>query len=391
MTARPEGRIRIDLSASGGKGRARIENTRPLSLANQFSGRRPGEVASLVPLVFSICRAAQSAACAGALERALPAPVCPREIATRTLLTLGETAREHALQVLHSWPQCLKAAEPAMASASIKQLLKIDRELTHCLAGASRLGAFDKAEALRAISGLTALLGEAVYGELPSEWLSRQDFEDLASWAQRNETPAQTVTGYLIQSGMADAGAADIDPLPPLQPDKLEATLFGDGARAFIAQPEWEGRPRETTPLSRVAETRLAVAVKDRCGTGLLARLVACLIELAGLPDRMLALTRTLSEVPEEALAPAAANATGTGSGTAEAARGRLVHAVDIEDGLVRRYRILAPTEWNFHPEGAAARGLAAIALSAPSRREVLARLFITAVDPCVGYDLRLS
>jgi coenzyme F420-reducing hydrogenase alpha subunit len=86
-----------------------------------------------------------------------------------------------------------------------------------------------------------------------------------------------------------------------------------------------------------------------------------------------------------------ALNATGSGIGTAEAARGRLVHGVEIEDGLVKRYRILAPTEWNFHPEGAVAQGLAHIAGLPDPYRERIARLFITAADPCVGYELRLS
>ncbi len=234
-------------------------------------------------------------------------------------------------------------------------------------------------------------LAEAVFGELPSEWLSRRDFEDLASWAQRNETAAQTVIGYLIQTGMADAGAAAIDPLPHMHPEKLEAILLGDDTKGFIAQPEWDARPRETTPLSRVMSQGLVMAVMNHCGAGLLTRLLACLVELAGLPDRMLTLAASLPGVPEEAVAPAATHATGTGLGAAEAARGRLVHAADIEDGLVRRYRILAPTEWNFHPQGAAAKGLAGIAVLPAAHRETLARLFITAVDPCVGYDLRVS
>jgi coenzyme F420-reducing hydrogenase alpha subunit len=82
----------------------------------------------------------------------------------------------------------------------------------------------------------------------------------------------------------------------------------------------------------------------------------------------------------------------GDGAGVAqiEAARGRLVHAVRMDAGRVGAYRILAPTEWNFHPRGAAARGLERIARSACEDAGALARLFVTAVDPCVGYEVRV-
>ncbi len=395
MTAPLEGLIRIELSAYGSKGVARIENTRPVSISNRFSGRSPTEIAELVPLLFSICGAAQSAACSEALEAALALRPCERTKAIRALATLSETAREHALQVLHSWPRCLKAPEPAMTFASIGRLLIIGRELNRCLGTgalqrATEADTVDAAGLARAISELTALLGESIFGELPAEWLSRRDAEDLALWAQRNETPAQTIVEYLVQTGMADAGAADIAPLPPMKAEVLETILFGENAAAFTARPEWEGCPRETTPLSRVMRHGVVDSVSKRYGYGLLARMTACLAELAEIPARMLSIAASLEEDGAGLPAPAPRD-NGTGLGLAEAARGRLVHAADIAGGLVRRYRILAPTDWNFHPDGAPARGLAGIALAAPKHREALARLFITAVDPCVGYDLRLS
>jgi hypothetical protein len=55
----------------------------------------------------------------------------------------------------------------------------------------------------------------------------------------------------------------------------------------------------------------------------------------------------------------------------------------------VADYRILAPTEWNFHPRGVVAVGLDAIAarVRGPELGS-LARLFVAAVDPCVDFDL---
>jgi coenzyme F420-reducing hydrogenase alpha subunit len=386
VSAPAEGIIRIGLSADAGKGAARIENARPLGIASRFSGKKPVEVANLVPLVFSICRAAQSAACAEAIETALGDAASARTKAIRSLLVLGEAAREHTLQVLHSWPHCVHTPEPAMASASIKRLLVLDRELGKSVQDAN---AIDFAQLDHAISELTAILGEAVFGEVPGEWLLRRDAEDLALWARRNETLAQTIFEYLVQTGMAGAGAAEVAPLPAMKPEELQGILLGGNPDAFVAQPQWDGLPRETTPLGRLANHPLIGSVGEHHGYGLLARLAACLAELAEIPGRMRALAASLAEQEHHAAGPARDG--GTGLGFAEAARGRLIHAVEIADGVVQRYRILAPTEWNFHPQGAAAKGLASIALAPPERREALARLFITAVDPCVGFELSFA
>ncbi len=88
-----------------------------------------------------------------------------------------------------------------------------------------------------------------------------------------------------------------------------------------------------------------------------------------------------------------AGNCNATGVGSAEAARGLLVHRVTIINGRVEQYQILAPTEWNFHPQGVVAQGLTAIAGSGAEGAELerLARLYITAVDPCVDYKLYVS
>ncbi len=51
---------------------------------------------------------------------------------------------------------------------------------------------------------------------------------------------------------------------------------------------------------------------------------------------------------------------------------------------MVTDYVILAPTEWNFHPQGVAAKALAGI------RKEDVARMIIMSIDPCVDYELEI-
>ena len=78
----------------------------------------------------------------------------------------------------------------------------------------------------------------------------------------------------------------------------------------------------------------------------------------------------------------------GTGLAQVQAARGLLVHRIAILDERLTDYRILAPTEWNFHPQGAAALGLATLPAADDETLRHLAGLFITALDPCVAYDI---
>jgi Ni,Fe-hydrogenase I large subunit len=102
-----------------------------------------------------------------------------------------------------------------------------------------------------------------------------------------------------------------------------------------------------------------------------------CLVEMRHLAERIYA--DTPSPVPE---------GEGIGLGLVEASRGWLAHRVEIADGCIRRYQILAPTEWNFHPRGALARGLIETAPCQP--HDQLARLLVTALDPCVPYRIEM-
>ena len=74
-----------------------------------------------------------------------------------------------------------------------------------------------------------------------------------------------------------------------------------------------------------------------------------------------------------------------------ENARGLLVHHVRFEDGRAATYRIVAPTDWNFHPDGAVAAAL----VGAPAAdREALrqrAGRVVHSLDPCVACRVEIE
>jgi hypothetical protein len=181
---------------------------------------------------------------------------------------------------------------------------------------------------------------------------------------------------------------------------RLAPALRGDGADDFVASPTLDGRPAETTPFSRELDRRgLVAALAEQSGNGLLPRLAALLAELA----RGCAV---LGDAPRDARPgdPAAADEgllagqASEGIGAAAAARGLLVHRAALASGSdlpnIGDYRILAPTEWNFHSEGGVAAALGGLIADRGLSDEQLlarARLLVTAVDPCVDYSLDLA
>jgi len=68
-----------------------------------------------------------------------------------------------------------------------------------------------------------------------------------------------------------------------------------------------------------------------------------------------------------------------------------LIHRLALRQGRVHDYRIIAPTEWNFHPEGVVAQGLKQLTSQSLNDLQRQAELYINAVDPCVQYALNLT
>ncbi len=74
-------------------------------------------------------------------------------------------------------------------------------------------------------------------------------------------------------------------------------------------------------------------------------------------------------------------------------ARGLLIHQVALADTvpgaapLVRSCQVLAPTEWNLHPEGVAAQALAALPADGPDQ-SARVHLLMAALDPCVPFHI---
>ncbi|WP_295390081.1 nickel-dependent hydrogenase large subunit [uncultured Thiodictyon sp.] len=379
----PAGKLLIQVHADG----VGIASTRPVQAARLLVGRGTAQTLHLLPALFSICASAQATAGVTAIEQALALTTDPAVGARRRQLVAVETVREHLWRILLDWPRALSeppdtaAMAAAMAAdAAWRATLTAGGDL---LTPAARATVGAAPTTVPARLQLAELGARWVFGLAPDTWLGQVDgLATLVTWAERTETVAARLVRRVLAADWAGLGRCAVDALPELPAPDLERHLAGadPAADAFVARPNWDGQARETSAFTRQLAWPLVLDLTERFGNGLLPRLAAQLTEVA----RGLAATAGESAPPASAPLPP-----GVGLAQVQAARGLLVHRVRLADEQIAEYRILAPTEWNFHPQGVVAAGLSGLVQhAAPAELEPLARLFITAVDPCVDFDL---
>ena len=166
--------------------------------------------------------------------------------------------------------------------------------------------------------------------------------------------------------------------LPMLSAQQWAQQAIGE---VFAEQPDLAGQPAETGALARRA-AEAEVANLYAANQSVAARLVARYADLRFLAAALLEPQRLAGWLDA---APLAEN---VGLARVETARGLLLHLMQVNDGRVGRYVIVAPTEWNFHPQGAFVREITGCL--APSRvaAEAAARRLALALDPCVAYEI---
>lgn len=378
-----EDRIHIRIAAQRGRvAQVEVLSTRKVQACRILEGRELNDAVDCVPRLFSVCRTAQLLAAQTACEQAVGYIPSSGVRALRNVRLLAETLREHCRTVMVEWPAILDETPRAVDFISVQQALQ---DLQRHLTPEPAIGATLEAAVTR--------LRKAVHEPLAMEVFPLADEVGLRAWAEAGRSPAARLFRWALETGIADFGRSDVEVLPVLGPSDLSAVLSADEDGEFIARPSWQGRVYETGPLARMRDYPLVAELFERYGNGLLTRLAGRFVELLELPEHIMPELRNLPGTLQ-GMEPSAldmADGTGVGLAVVEAARGRLVHRVEAVAGKVARYQILAPTEWNFHPDGALVRGLlgARVEDAAIFRRH--ASLLVAALDPCVAYEVKVQ
>ena len=372
-----EGRVEIELRR--GVEPAVVRYIEPGDVGRLLSGKTAEEASRVMPALYSVCGTAQCHAAVAALEAASGIVANRETVAARQCLTEMETLRENALRVALDWPKYLGEL-PALADA--RPLMRVVPELSRALFGAERamtigtVATPDRLAALGVVAEAEACLQSLVFGEPLEAWRRRQGQADLEDWSKAAPTPASRLLARIAANGWDATGAVALIALEDECPSDVANTLEGNAASDGVAP-----TAPETTMLSRHrADARLAAG-----RPGLKQRILARLIELSELPARMRRLLDGPSETP----------VTQCGGGFARvmvaAARGALIHEVELREGRIASYRIVPPTRWNFAPNGVASRALAGLADRYGENARQVADLIVGAIDPCVGFDVRVA
>jgi uncharacterized protein (DUF2237 family) len=166
----------------------------------------------------------------------------------------------------------------------------------------------------------------------------------------------------------------------------------------FTHSPQWQGACAETGPWTRLRHLRQTsvtdpLADKPDAHQPVLPQSVSAWARLEARWQELLdiaAAPALAADATHDPLLASGALALGDGQAIAwcEMARGLLLHWVQLDShGAVAQYRVLAPTEWNFHPQGALALALAARAPQDIAAAQTLAAAF----DPCVECSVQTT
>jgi coenzyme F420-reducing hydrogenase alpha subunit len=361
--------------------RVDIVSTRKSDLAQIFVGKTPMESLPMIPRLYSICGMAHSYAAIQACQSLDDS----RPSAIHEALCLNEMLREHVLHIALHWTRQIGTKAPreqmpvlvqAFEAISLKLLAyaQFDSQPKEKLEAAFLIAKLDR---------ITERLDALFFGHALKGWKDLKTSLDLVVWCGDDKGIVVRMINQSIRSDHQDIATIEPAFLPNLSKQDWYQLLQRNKGSAFCDQPNWHDEPHETGSLQRQKQHPLIRALMPAGKANLLARQTARILDLLGV---MAQLRDQLKALDGYNAAPILLQKNGSGVGVVETARGRLVHAIDLQDGLIRHWCILAPTEWNFHPKGAAAQSLSRL-IPGPGLEEQ-ARQIMLAIDPCIAFDL---
>jgi len=344
-------------------------------LGRLLQGQRGEQVGRTLSSVFTLCAHAHRGMADTVLAAAAGVPLSEAVIEAPVRLLL-ETARDHLRSMALDWPQRL----PDLGTGA----QQIDWLRGCPLALGTARPPADADAAWQTLAALRVWLESAVLKQDVTRWLADQrDPDALACWCNANAErllPARCLAAWYPLAHTLTPATRCLDPLnedPTLQTDQLQqlAQRLADEPD-FVQRPTWLGQCAETGPWTRLRHRPTRQSIRASAWTRLNARWIE-LMELAAAEPH----TPELDKMP---LLASGALRLGAGRALAwcEMARGLLLHWVQLDaNGTVQDYRVLAPTEWNFHPAGSLAQALTALSADATPAARTLAAAF----DPCVA------
>lgn len=365
----------IEVNVKWQQGRIRcveLCSSRPQRLTELFCHKPLSAVVQMIPMLFSLCATAQQVAALRAAESALGLQVEPIVERARDRLIQAETVRELGLKLFSDW---------LLDELGIKvRLIQGCNALNRCLQWAMKLN-----PPLPPVSETT--VENDVLSEL-HEVFKLTDVAALTTDAILERFLLQDVIEQLVSLDKVEIkpGAAALDLDDSRLRQQVISALAAEDAKAFCAQPSIDGRCYETSVLTPVAS-----GLGEQSGQG---------NELASasgfIRSRLqMLISHFLQLLNGSEVSSAQPQFEETGVSLVNAARGALLHRLSLDSSdpaqaCITDYKIVAPTEWNFHPRGTLVQMLEGVMVEQAQLPQLVACL-IKLIDPCVGWTLKLE
>ncbi|WP_415883973.1 nickel-dependent hydrogenase large subunit [Neptuniibacter sp. QD34_54] len=347
-----------------------VQSSRPTELTRLLEGKSPDEVIQRVPLLYSLCSCAQTIAALMAIESAQGRLPDLQVLQARKLLLLAETTKELGLRLGRDW---LDSANLLNLPELLNWFADFRTQLAWCLQINPSVP--EKRFPLpRFISELEGML-KNITG--PDELQFKE-----AVYVQSQTHPIGKAVADLSDKydGISLGPAC---PEMDLSSDYLDWQLSLRG-QSFCALPQGEGGCFETSIWTRNCKRSMIKESNLLTINPIAQRFLALLLELKAMPHRLL-------QVDDEELI----RSDKPGFAWVEAARGALIHRVTMTinpngDEQISQYRIIAPTEWNFHPQGTLVSMLEGVKVPEDKAADLVGKLILS-VDPCVAYEVEVN
>lgn len=347
-----------------------VNSSRPQA-CRLLTGKTPQQAAQMIPLLYSVCNQSQLAAAMAAMAAAQDDQHGARQNAALERAAICEAMQEHLWRLLLDWPQLLDlpAAQPQFVNW--RRMLKL-----------IATGAGDTQE-------LLAQLSHQLLGLSGREWRAIASYTDLRAWWLAGDGLLAPLVQALDrrESELEPAGTTNCELLPDWTISDALLACSGQLDMEFAARPHNAGRPMEVGALAFRQHSPLLKDIMRVHRTRLLARLIA---RLADLLDSVEAVAQGRAAGRLES----GAAAEGAGMALVRTARGPLLHYVHLENAggpkKIAQYLVIAPTEWNFHPQGALANSLNGIRAASAELLLETARMWVLSLDPCVEFRIEV-
>ena len=335
-----------------------IRSTRPMA-AQILKGKTPAQVLQIVPLLFSVCGRAQGAAASAALQAAQQGASAVSATVERTIAC--EAMQEHLWRVMLDWPR-------------LQGLPQQEQRFTGWYAMLRKIGAGE--------TDMSVFLHEFERDGLGmplAEWWALDSYRALQIWFSKVHSPVAQSLFKLAVLEQDRQGRAEARLLPAWTAAEAQKACAGKWDAGFSARPEWLGGAAETGAWAYFADSKLLRDTWQQTGSKVLVRLLARVMDVAEMAGG--------SAAPRLDVASPSA---GEGIAVVRTARGLLMHHVRLAAEQVAEYEIVAPTEWNFHPDGAFAQDMRGLVELDAGRLQQMAHIEVLSLDPCVAYELEL-